>query len=113
MNIVDATVSGGKATLANGAQLPLHSAVDVNAKIGIRPEHLFVDEDGPMKFHVALAEHLGANTLLHGKLEASGEAFTVSLPGVHRITSGGPAIGLSIAPENIHLFDAENGGRLA
>jgi len=112
MNIIDAAVSGGIATLASGAQLPLHSAVDAKAKIGIRPEHVLVDEDGPLQFHVALAEPLGANTLLHGKLAGADDAFTVSLAGVHKVSAGGPAIRLSIAPENIHLFDAQHGGRL-
>ncbi|MFK7860107.1 MAG: ABC transporter ATP-binding protein [Granulosicoccus sp.] len=112
MNIVEATLAGGNATLASGAQLPVSSALETRAKIGIRPEHMVVDPTGPLKFEVALAEPLGANTLLHGKLQGAGDGFTVSLAGVHRVTAGEAPLQLSIAPENIHLFDADNGGRL-
>lgn len=112
MNIIDATISSGKAVVNNGTELAVNSALDATAKIGIRPEHMYVDENGPLKFNVALAEPLGANTLLHGKLEGNEVSFTVSLPGVHRVTSG-QSIQLSIAPENIHLFDANNGLRLS
>ena len=112
MNIIDATISSGKAVVNNGSELAVNSTLDAMAKIGIRPEHMYVDENGPLKFNVALAEPLGANTLLHGKLEGNEVSFTVSLPGVHRVTSG-QSIQLSIAPENIHLFDANNGLRLS
>ena len=113
MNIVAARLTNGKATLANGAELPIHSTLDSDVKIGIRPEHLIVNPEGPLQFDVALAEPLGANTLLHGKLNDLAESFTVSLAGVHRFTSAAPPIQLSIAPENIHVFDAQHGGRLA
>ncbi|MFK8082444.1 MAG: ABC transporter ATP-binding protein [Granulosicoccus sp.] len=112
MNIVDASLASGKATLANAAQIPINSAVETKARIGIRPEHLVVDPAGPLLFDVALAEPLGANTLLHGKLQGMADAFTVSLAGVHRVSPGGEPLQLSIAPENVHLFDAEGGARL-
>ena len=113
MNVIEARLSSGKATVTNGAELPLHSSLDTKARIGIRPEHLVLDQDGPLTFDVALAEPLGANTLLHGKLQGSSEPFTVSLAGVHRISAGAPAMHFSIAPENIHVFDAETSQRLS
>jgi len=56
---------------------------------------------------VSFTEALGANTLLHGKLIGSGTNFTVSLVGVHPVVD--PTIKLSVANNNIHLFDADSG----
>ncbi len=112
MNIVNAQLGSGKATLLNGAVLPVQSTFDVKARIGIRPEHLVADPDGPLHFDVALAEPLGANTLLHGKLKGSDDAFTANLPGIHRFDQGGETLRFSIAPANVHLFDADGGSRL-
>ncbi|RXV62624.1 sn-glycerol-3-phosphate ABC transporter ATP-binding protein UgpC [Roseovarius sp. A46] len=79
--------------------------------LGLRPEHLSPDPGGPITMEVLLAEPLGANTLLHGRL-ANGQSFTASLPGVHRAGQGGETLRLSIPPENIHVFDRETERRL-
>jgi sn-glycerol 3-phosphate transport system ATP-binding protein len=79
--------------------------------LGLRPEHLSPDPDGPLALKVLLAEPLGANTLLHGKL-AGGQGFTASLPGVHSAGRGAEVLRLSIAPEKMHVFDKETGRRM-
>ncbi|MAO00120.1 sn-glycerol-3-phosphate ABC transporter ATP-binding protein UgpC [uncultured Roseovarius sp.] len=79
--------------------------------LGLRPEHLVPDPEGPIAMQVQLAEPLGANTLLHGKLE-TGQGFTASLPGVHTVAHGGEILRLGIKPENMHLFDRATGRRL-
>ncbi len=112
MNILTAQLNGGHATLTNGAVLPVDSALDVAVRVGIRPEHLITDPDGPLHFTVSLAEPLGANTLLHGKLQGSDDAFTANLPGIHRFDAGTETLRFSIDPDNIHLFDAQGGNRL-
>lgn len=112
MNVMDATVSEGKARLASGAELPVNTALDQKVSIGIRPEHLTVDSDGPLQLNVSLAEPLGANTLLHGRLKGHDSAFTASLPGVHQFNTDSEALRLSIDPVNIHLFDAATTERL-
>ena len=112
MNIVSARLSGGRATLANGAVLSVNSAADVNVRLGIRPEHLVADANGPIHYDVALAEPLGANTLLHGKLQGVDDSFTANLPGIHRFDNTDGALRFSIDPANIHLFDADKGCRL-
>ncbi|KJS43260.1 MAG: glycerol-3-phosphate ABC transporter ATP-binding protein [Roseovarius sp. BRH_c41] len=79
--------------------------------LGLRPEHLTPDPEGAIVMQVLLAEPLGANTLLHGKL-ATGQGFTASLPGVHALSHGGETLRLSISPANMHLFDTATGARL-
>ncbi len=110
MNVMDGAVEKGHAVLPGGHRLPVAIAHSGPARIGLRPEHVVVDPEGPLAFDVALAEPLGANTLLHGRLSGSSEAFSISLPGVHRADGG--TMRLSARPEHLHLFDPQSGQRL-
>jgi sn-glycerol 3-phosphate transport system ATP-binding protein len=110
MNVLEAEGRDGALDLG-GAALPNPSGVTGPVMLGLRPEHLSPDPQGPIEMQVLLAEPLGANTLLHGKL-GTGESFTASLPGVHTVGHGGETLRLSIAPGNMHLFDKMTGERL-
>lgn len=109
MNIVAGNASSGKLSVGN-ADLGLVNAPDGAVSVGMRPEHVVMDPNGPLTVKVFQSEPLGANTLLHGKL--GDEAFTTSVPGVHKISQAGEEIRLSIAPENLHLFNPETGKRI-
>ncbi len=109
MNVLDARVDGGQVRVGD-TSLPGGQGADGPVALGIRPEHIAVDPDGPLALTVRMAEPLGANTLLHGRL-SGGEAFTVSLPGVHRARSG-EVLRLAVQPGSLHLFDAGDGHRL-
>ncbi|MFD0916757.1 ABC transporter ATP-binding protein [Pseudahrensia aquimaris] len=112
MNIVDATVTGGKVLLENGVTLPGKVKHEGPVKLGIRPEHLEINPRGKIALDVVFTEPLGANTLLHGRLAGSTTALTANLNGIHRDTEQGKTLKLSVAPENIHLFDAQTSQRL-
>ncbi len=112
MNVFDAEISQGRATLRNGASLPAPGAHGGQVKLGIRPEHLHAEPQGPIEVNVHLSEPLGANTLLHGTLDGTGEALVCSLPGVHRVRNTGEKLALAAAPENLHLFDPVDGSRI-
>lgn len=110
MNIIDAQVQGGKVVLggevvadAIGAEGPV--------KLGVRPEHLVFEDAGPIAVNVKMAEPLGANTLLHGRLSPSDETFTASMQGVHLLTDKNARIRFGIQPGKAHLFDVETGLR--
>lgn len=110
MNMFDAVVEDGQINLGGQtmaqAQLPNGSA-----KLGVRPEHFQPDDTGPFALKVQLTEPLGANTLLHGQLETTGDTITVSLPGVHAVAPG--AIKRFRAdPTAMHVFDAKTGARV-
>ena len=113
MNVVDARVEDKR--LAIG-ECPPFSAQNLNVsgsiKLGIRPEHLEIDPNGPIMISVQMSEPLGANTLLHGRLNGTGDAFTASVPGVHRVGGGNNGVRLNVAEKNLHLFDTEMGRRL-
>ncbi len=110
MNIVGAEVSGGKVMLGG---TPVADAVgkDGPVKLGVRPEHMLADPDGPLEVTVQMAEPLGANTLFHGRLTGAQDSFTVSLQGVHPLSEPGRKMHFAIQPGHAHLFDADTGLR--
>ncbi len=110
MNIVEAQVKDGKVIFADH---PVADAVgsDGPVKLGVRPEHLLFDDNGPVCVNVLMAEPLGANTLLHGKVEGTNESFTASMQGVHLLTDKNKQIRFGIQPGKSHLFDVETGLR--
>lgn len=109
MNIVPGEVSAGVLSASNSLLCKI-DAPDGSVSVGMRPEHVVIDPKGPLTVKIFQSEPLGANTLLHGKL--GGEPFTASVQGVHKISQAGEEIRLSIAPENVHLFNIDNGKRI-
>jgi sn-glycerol 3-phosphate transport system ATP-binding protein len=81
--------------------------------VGVRPEHLRPVAEGeggaPLDVSLELAEPLGSESVLHGRL-ASGEAVTARVPGLVAGVEG--ALRLSIQASEAHVFDAETGARL-
>ena len=109
MNIVDGEVKAG-AIYIGGQKLGPVKAPDGPIKVGIRPEHIVRGASDELTMNVYQSEPLGANTLLHGKL--NGEPFTASVQGVHRLSKPGEELRLTVAPSNMHLFDAKTGKRV-
>ena len=109
MNVLEAEGVEEGLRLPGGTVIPAR-APRGPVRVGIRPEHVHPAEDGPLAVEVSLSEPLGANTLLHGRIAGTREAFTASLPGVHRNAEGV----MRLAPEAgaLHLFDAASGARL-
>ena len=79
---------------------------------GIRPEHLRPAAEGEgeaLEVALELAEPLGSESVLHGRLR-SGEALTARVPGLVAGTEG--ALRLAVPAAEAHVFDAESGARL-
>lgn len=110
MNVVDAEVKDGK-ILFQGQTVAETIGADGPVKLGVRPEHLIADDNGPLRVMVKLAEPLGANTLLHGAIEGSGAGFTVSLQGVHQLPTDASARCFRIEQGKAHVFDEDSGLR--
>lgn len=110
MNIVDAQVRDGK-VFVDGQ--PVCDAIGKNGpvKFGVRPEHLDPDDAGPIVVSIQIAEPLGANTLLHGKLAGPRDSFTVSLQGVHLMDDNRTDKRFRVQPGKAHVFDIETGVR--
>jgi multiple sugar transport system ATP-binding protein len=100
---------GGGATLRLGDGTQVRTTARARAgtpvTLGIRPEHLVPDPDGPFAGTVELFERLGPLSFAH--LGARGDAHTVvaQLPGDRRVTLG-EALRFGVAPARVHAFDA-------
>ncbi|MEM1299747.1 MAG: sn-glycerol-3-phosphate ABC transporter ATP-binding protein UgpC [Pseudomonadota bacterium] len=109
LNILEACAVGGS-VLADGGEQALADAnghSDGALMFGVRPEDVTVGT-GPHSFDVEIVEELGANRLLHGKLY--GQAFSVSVPKDREARTG--PVPVSVRPDMVHLFSAEDGRRL-
>ncbi len=118
MNFLSARLEGGDVVLENGARVPAGTegstgdgTEDGAVTLGLRPEHLVADDDGPVRVRVVLSEKLGANTLIHGVLDGTERDMVVSLDGIRDIGEG-TVLGFSIPPGALHLFDAQTGKRI-
>jgi sn-glycerol 3-phosphate transport system ATP-binding protein len=114
MNFLPATLTEGghAARLGNGAVWRFTDGARPGGEgtavtIGIRPEHLLPDGPDGLAVSIDLAEPLGSETVLHGRL-ADGTELTARIPG------GVPGERLRLAPElsALHVFDATTGKRL-
>lgn len=111
MNIFDARIEGSLVKIRD-AILTETEGPQGDVKLGIRPEHLVLNDEGALELNLQMVEPLGGNTLLHGYLAEFDERITVSLPGVLRSGHGNTGMRFSVRPENIHLFDSTSGKRL-
>jgi sn-glycerol 3-phosphate transport system ATP-binding protein len=117
MNFLPGRIAeGGRVILDGGAALPLpedaRAAPGSPVTVGLRPEHFAVDGvAASLNLTVDLVEMLGADTIIHGRIESAGPNILARLPGTARV-SAGHRVTLSIAPEQIHLFDAATGKRV-
>lgn len=112
MNILDARIVNGRVVL-NGCELAEVEASEGAVKLGIRPENVLPDIDGPLELQIQLSEPLGANTLIHGVISGdTTDSFTASLAGVHLASEATKKLRFSVDPSKLHLFDAATGRRI-
>jgi len=120
MNMLNAEISqtGDSVLLGAGAKLHLGqtntSLAGRKVILGARPEHLILtnDANGSFRFKVGIVEQLGADSLIHGTYEDTDAAeIVLRLDGIQTYKRD-TVLALTIAPENMHLFDAESGKRL-
>jgi sn-glycerol 3-phosphate transport system ATP-binding protein len=91
---------------------PTTAAAGAPVALGIRPEHLHPDTDGPLEFEIELAEPLGADTLLHGRFGEAQELVTVRQGG-HVQAKPGEKRRFKAEPGHLHVFDSQSGKRIA
>jgi multiple sugar transport system ATP-binding protein len=113
---VEDSGSARAVVLANGARLVMppdrfeaHEAMPVT--VGLRPEHLHWAYEGPpaLTGTARVVEPLGADTLV--VFDLAGCEVQARLP-PRMVRHAGDAVRVTIAPENIHLFDPASGRRL-
>ncbi len=96
-----------------GLELPLPDAIDArpgqSLVCGMRPADLALSEDGNVEGELVFAEKTGAELNLH--LSIAGADFVATAPRDASVAAG-ETVRLRVAPEKLHLFDAETGRRL-
>jgi ABC-type sugar transport system ATPase subunit len=102
MNLIDGRIESGHFT-GCGVTAPVDGP-DGPATLGVRPEALAIDPDGPWAGTVDLVEQLGAESLLHIRC---GDALLVAR--VAGRSPLGPQQPVRLTPCTLHLFDP--GGR--
>ena len=111
MNLLPAEAHPDGIVLPTGVKLAGAQTQSGSVLLGVRPEHLVPDQDGPIAIDVDMVEQLGANSLLHGTLSGTEHAMVASIPG-HVATANGTQQRFSAAPEVLHLFNPETQKRL-
>jgi ABC-type sugar transport system ATPase subunit len=107
MNLWSATAHPDGALLEGGVDLPLAGLpLPASGKVtlGLRPQHLRLQSDGPLQARVSLIEALGAESVVHGELPGGTRILAV-LPGQPDLKPGA-VIPLGFDPADLHVFDA-------
>src|SRR5210317_338564 len=111
MNILDGITDGSEIKIGNfKTSSPFSYIGDIY--FGIRPEHLTIDKEGPIKAVVEFIELIGSNTLIHCRFQATNEVIDVSAPGIIEQDLSRKEIGLNFDQSKIHLFDQKNNMRI-
>jgi len=116
MNLLAATIASvdadvttvrlvGGETVRTGAIVPA-DAVGAAVTLGIRPEHLHVDDAGPFVGAVELFERLGPLSFAHLGARGAADTIVAQLPGDRSVTLG-EVLRVGVALENAHVFGVD------
>lgn len=117
MNLIPADLqnSGGRVGLPGGLGVDLPGPVPGGRSavtVGIRPEHVQVMGEGNgIPFSLELVENLGADQLLHGRLEGNDDLLTVRASAESGFAAG-QSVSLSIPSHKLHVFDKDSGVKI-
>ncbi|MEP6017021.1 MAG: sn-glycerol-3-phosphate ABC transporter ATP-binding protein UgpC [Paracoccaceae bacterium] len=112
MNFLSAKATGGQVHLADGPSVPIQIAdnVDGDVIVGIRPEHLILDPDGPLKIIVNEIEPTGSETHISA---ANLEGMSIKMVTSDRVAAKpGETLIVGYEAEKLHLFDAKSTDRI-
>jgi multiple sugar transport system ATP-binding protein len=108
MNLVEGRVNQA-GRLSIGEQLPLAwenpAAADRQVTVGIRPEHLLPDPQGPIRGSVALVERLGAESHVHLAVPGLASALVVAVK--DEPPRADSAWAVRPAPGALHVFGSD------
>jgi multiple sugar transport system ATP-binding protein len=92
--------------------LPAGLAEPTDHIVGVRPEHVRLDDTSSIRGRVVLVEHLGHETLAHVRIERAGVDVVARLAIDLRLPVVGDEVGLRFAIDHRHQFHAGSGKRI-
>ncbi|NWG73055.1 MAG: sn-glycerol-3-phosphate import ATP-binding protein UgpC [Rubrivivax sp.] len=113
MNLLRGRGDGSRFVVGdNGVALPLPRPAPRAGELilGVRPEHVDIGGEGRWPLRVEVVEMLGAERLVHGRLD--GQGFTLRIEGTAAAPRAGDEVRLDVAAEHLHWFDASTGHRV-
>ena len=111
MNFIPAMSKKGSVILCNGTKISKLKSDNEAITVGIRPEHLEINEKGNVRVIVQMVEQLGATSLIHGVLEETATDVSISIPG-HVTSDLGSVLAFNVDHKNIHIFQSDTGKRI-
>lgn len=112
MNFLSATAAGGRVHFSDGTPVQTRVAENITGEVivGIRPEHLSLDCDGPLKITVDEVEPTGAETHISATTQTG---TPVKMVTSDRVTAkSGETLVAGFQVERLHLFDAKTTNRI-
>ena len=110
MNLLRGTATGGQFGI-QGAALNLAAPASANeVLLGVRPEHLVMQDSDPWRGKVSVVEPTGPDTYV--VVDTAAGSVTLRTDAQTRVQPG-DAVGLAVEPANAHWFDASSENRLA
>jgi ABC-type sugar transport system ATPase subunit len=102
---------GGVIPLTPDQQDAVRASGAAEVAVGVRPEHMLVDPDGPLTASVAVVEALGYENHVVCRLEDGQQVVIRQQAGVTPPEES-DKVHLSADPQKLHLFDAATGSRI-
>ena len=110
MNLLRGAATGGQFGI-QGAALNLAAPASANeVLLGVRPEHLVMNDSAPWRGKVSVVEPTGPDTYV--VVDTAAGSVTLRTDAQTRVQPG-DAVGLAVEPANAHWFDASSENRLA
>ena len=110
MNLLRGTQAAGHFAL-QGASLDLAAPLSAaEVMLGVRPEHLVMQDSAPWRGTVSVVEPTGPDTYV--MVDTAAGSVTLRTDAQTRVQPG-DAVGLAVEPANAHWFDASSENRLA
>ena len=100
------------ARLAGGTSLPLDLSRDTlpqSVTLGLRPEHLTMQNNGALSGTITMTEPTGAQTLIY--FDVDGTLVTALVEGDVMLNVG-DQFSCNVAPNRVHVFDGNTGKRI-
>ena len=110
MNLLRGAATGGQFGI-QGAALNLAAPASANeVLLGVRPEHLVMQDSAPWRGKVSVVEPTGPDTYV--VVDTAAGSVTLRTDAQTRVQPG-DSVGLAVEPANAHWFDASSENRLA